>query len=387
MKVLFLCPSLAGAGVERRICTLLRELVRLGVDVRLALLRKEGEFLNEAPETRLVFIPPDPRLQKRLLAITGSRDFVNCVLGVSQIRRMLEETGPDIVVSFTLEATIPMYFVARRRSAKRFAWIISEDSNTAAATVEVCNSGLSASIVQSLLGTIYRKANHIVCVSRSVEVTVRDRYRVDRSRLSSLPNPVDIVRVKKATRKPIELQNHPDYILAVGRLVRIKQFDLLIRAFAELRNNRRFKLVILGEGPERAKLTRMAIDLGLADDIMFAGFVFNPWSFMAHAKLLVLTSKLEGFGNVIVEAMAAGCPIIATRCGGPEEIIQDGRNGILVEPNARAIANAMQLVLADSELSRRLVQNALADIENYTADKVSARFAATLKQVAMEQGL
>ncbi|MGH8550253.1 MAG: glycosyltransferase [Methylococcales bacterium] len=387
MKVLFLCPSLVGAGVERRVCTLVNELERLNVDVRLGLLREEGEFLNEVPANRLVLVPPDARLKKLLLALSRSRDFVNCILAIHQIRGMLRQIEPDFVVSFTLETTIPMYFVALAKHVNRVAWIISEDSNTAAATVEACGSGRSTRIVQALLGKIYRKARHISCVSKSVENTVREIYRVDRSRIGSLSNPVDIARVKEAIHKPLKPVSDADYILAVGRLVPIKQFDLLIRAFAEVRKCQEIKLVILGDGPERENLSRLVAAHGLKEDVLFPGFVDNPWSFMAQAKLLVLTSKLEGFGNVIVESMAAGCPVIATRCGGPEDIIQNRRSGILVEQDATDIANAIQLLLSDLQLSASLVRNALLDVEDYAPDKISTELQALLQQVAIEEGL
>ncbi len=107
---------------------------------------------------------------------------------------------------------------------------------------------------------------------------------------------------------------------------------------------------------------------------------------MAQAKLLVLTSKLEGFGNVIVESMASGCPVIATRCGGPEDIIQNWRNGILVEQDAVEIANAINRVLGDPQLSARLSRNALLDVENYAPDKISAEFQALLQHVAIKPG-
>lgn len=387
MKVLFLCPSLVGAGVERRVLILMKELCRLNVDVRLGLLRKEGEFLDEAPETRLLFVPPGHWLKLILLPLSRSCDFVNCILAIFQIRAMLNAIKPDIVISFTLETTIPMYFVAPGKSAERIAWIISEDSNTAAATGEACSSALAIGLVQFLLGKIYRKACHISCVSNSVRDTVRNVYRVERLRLSVAPNPVDTVRVKKAIAEPLNPLIDFDYIVSVGRLVVIKQFDLLIRAFAEVRKSREIKLVILGDGPERENLFRLVVAQGLDQDVLFPGFVRNPWSYMSRAKLLVLTSKLEGFGNVVVESMAAGCPVIATRCGGPEDIIREFYNGILVDQDIGAIAHAIQLVLDDPRLSERLVRNAWIDVEYYSPGKLALRFLALLTQVAIEQGL
>lgn len=366
--------------MERRVCTLVNELGRLDVDIRLGLLREEGEFLNEVPRSRLVLAPPDARLKNLLHALLRSRDFVNGVLGVWQIRRMIEQIKPDVLVSFTLETTIPTFFAVPAHRAKPITWIISEDSNTARAAALTSRAALSVKMVQALLGKIYQKAHRISCVSNSVANSVREVYRVDRARLDCLPNPVDIARVRKAIRTPSNPAGGSDYILAVGRLVPVKQFDLSVRAFAEVRKHRRIKLVLLGVGPERERLSSLAEAHGVAHDVLFLGFVSNPWSIMACAKLLLLTSKLEGFGNVIVESMAAGCPVIATRCGGPEDIIRNRENGILVEQDMAEIANAVLLLLGDPELSESLVRNAGVDVENYAPERISMKFKAFLQQ-------
>ncbi|MGH8553232.1 MAG: glycosyltransferase, partial [Methylococcales bacterium] len=325
-------------------------------------------------------------LRRYLIALLRWRDGVNCLLAIFQIRTMLKETKPDIVVSFTLETTIPMYFAARKEK-RNLAWIISEDSNTAAATTIAIRPMFLVGFVSAVLGKLYRRACHISCVSKAVHDSVQQVYRVDRTRLSILPNPVEWMRIRKALAEPLNAPMDSDFIVSVGRLVAFKQFDLLIRAFIEVRKSRRIQLVILGEGPERETLMRLVAREGLSRDVLLPGFVNNPWSFMARAKMLVLSSKLEGFGNVIIESMAAGCPVIATRCGGPEDIIRDRYNGLLVEQNAAEIANAIKLLLDDPGLCAKLVQNASLDVPSYSPDKLSIGFQGLLKRVAIEQGL
>lgn len=386
MKVLFLCPSLVGAGVERRVCTLIEALDSFEFDVRLGLLRAEGEFLKEISASRLVLARRIHWLEKLFVPFARFHDFTNGVLGIFQIRQMLKQVQPDIVVSFTLETTIPMFFVSLGKFAYPLPWIISEDSNTAAATVEVCRSMIVAVIVQSVLGKVYRKASHISCVSTSVQNSVQCIYRVSESQLSTQYNPIDLVRVRKGIEAFSEAHSNPNYILAVGRLVPIKRFDLLIRVFAEIRKTRNIKLVILGEGPERENLSRMVIEYGLEEQVIFRGFVCNPWGYMSQAKMLVLTSKLEGFGNVIGESMAAGCPVVATRCGGPEDIIQNNRNGILVEQSCPEIVDAIRLILDDPVFSDRLIRNALVDVERYDPMRISTKFGALLKKMALKRG-
>jgi glycosyltransferase involved in cell wall biosynthesis len=120
-------------------------------------------------------------------------------------------------------------------------------------------------------------------------------------------------------------------ILAVGRLTKAKDYPTLFRAFSLVRQVRPAKLLVLGEGEERSNLERLAIELGIQNDVSMSGFVDNPFAFMAKASVFVLSSAWEGFGNVLVEALACGCPVVATDCpSGPREILDNGRYGRLV---------------------------------------------------------
>jgi glycosyltransferase involved in cell wall biosynthesis len=139
----------------------------------------------------------------------------------------------------------------------------------------------------------------------------------------------------------------PPVILAVGRLTLQKDFPTLIRAFARLRARRSARLVILGEGELRDELEALVAELGLTADVALPGFVDNPFSWMRGSALFVLSSAWEGFGNVLVEAMACGTPVVSTDCpSGPAEILENGKWGRLAavgdaEALARAIAEAL----------------------------------------------
>jgi glycosyltransferase involved in cell wall biosynthesis len=137
-------------------------------------------------------------------------------------------------------------------------------------------------------------------------------------------------------------------ILGVGRLEAQKDFTTLIHAFAIVRRERPCRLLILGEGNERPLLEATVHEVGLSTDVQLLGFVENPYAVMARSDVFVLSSRWEGFGNVLVEAMATGCSLVATDCpSGPREILQDGRLGPLVPPGdpaamAAAILHSLQ---------------------------------------------
>jgi len=119
-------------------------------------------------------------------------------------------------------------------------------------------------------------------------------------------------------------------ILSAGRHAPQKGFDTLLRAFDRL-DEPNTRLILLGDGDERESLIELATELGIEDRTDFPGFVDNPFSYMAQADLFVLSSWYEGFGNVLIEAMAVGCPIVSTDCpSGPNEILDNGHYGALV---------------------------------------------------------
>jgi len=202
-----------------------------------------------------------------------------------------------------------------------------------------------------LVGRHYGAADAVVAVSQAVAEDLAATAELPRSAITVIPNWVTTEIAAAADPAP----DHPWFavgaplVLGVGRLHWQKDFATLIRAFALLRQRRPARLVILGEGPEHGYLEQLAVASGVAADVHLAGFVANPFVWMARASVLAVTSLSEGFGNVIVEALACGLPVVGTDCpGGPREILDGGRFGALVPVgNAAALAAAIEQAIAD----------------------------------------
>jgi len=183
-----------------------------------------------------------------------------------------------------------------------------------------------------------------VAVSKGVAERLRTIPGIDFDRVHVIYNPAWFPEIESRALEPprhpwFEEHNVP-IILSVGRLVPQKDYPTLIRAFELLRRRRKARLLILGEDRLRPDLERMITKLHLNDCIQMPGFVANPWSYMACASVFVLSSAHEGFGNVLVEAMACGTPVVSTDCpSGPAEILDFGRYGPLV-PVGDAVALA-----------------------------------------------
>jgi len=160
----------------------------------------------------------------------------------------------------------------------------------------------------------------------------------------------------------------PPVVLAAGRLTAQKDFPTLLRAFARLVPERDLRLMILGEGPDRAALEAEIEALGLGDRVALLGFQANPFSYMARARLFVLSSAWEGLPGVLIQAMACGTPVVSTDCpSGPREVLEGGRLGPLVpvgdaEALARAIMQTLDAPLPAEILKARAAQYGLAPV-------------------------
>ena len=189
---------------------------------------------------------------------------------------------------------------------------------------------------------------------------------VRRERITTIYNPIVTPHLQgKMTERPDHpwfLDDGAPIVLAPGRLQKEKDYSTLIKAFALLSSRRSCRLVILGEGRGRKRLERLAQELGLAGRISLPGWVENPFAFMSHASLFVVSSRYEGLSMVLVEAMACGCPCVSTDCpSGPAEILRNGEVGPLVPVGDEvALAEVMHQVI-DQPPDRRTLQARATD--------------------------
>ncbi|MCG1055959.1 glycosyltransferase [Mycetohabitans sp. B5] len=184
-----------------------------------------------------------------------------------------------------------------------------------------------------------------------------------------LPNVIDPAVIRAQSEASVELPTRP-YIVSVARLDGDqKDHETLLDAYARMRERGHgdAMLVLVGDGPYRPVLEQRVSRLGLADSVVFAGFHVNPFPFMRHARVLVLSSRFEGFGMVLLEAMALGTPVVSSDCpNGPREVLADGEAGLLVPVgDSVAMAEVLQRVLTDDVLRRRLVSRGLARVQEY----------------------
>ncbi|MCE1237162.1 MAG: glycosyltransferase [Hyphomicrobiales bacterium] len=202
-----------------------------------------------------------------------------------------------------------------------------------------------------------------VCVSDGLRRSVVEEWGGRADKCVRIYNPIEVHGVVPDL-DAAALAAHPPIVLAAGRLVAVKGFEDLLAAFALVRTPDA-RLVILGDGPDRSALLEQARALGVADRLDLPGYVVEPWSWFARARCFALSSRVEAFGNVVVEALAHGLPVVATPCDGPSEILNDPAFGRLVPiDDPAAWAAALDAALAgpgDPEPRRRRAEDFSVD--------------------------
>lgn len=227
--------------------------------------------------------------------------------------------------------------------------------------------------VLALAKLLYRHADRIVTVSTPAAEEFSASYEQGSELITAIPNPLPIASIRRLSTQQVNPAPHTlgPFILGCGRLVKPKGFLDLVSAFALVRKTRPLKLVILGEGPCRDELLDRAAGNGIAEDLVMPGFLQNPYPFFAGAEAFVLPSYSESFSYVLTEAMACGTPVIATRCGGPEEVLQEGRYGLMCDVgDVEALARHMETLLDDREQAQTYRERSSQRAADFSEDRI-----------------
>jgi len=234
------------------------------------------------------------------------------------------------------------------------------------------------------LKQFYKKSDGIVAVSQGVGQDLAKLMGIPPASIQTIYNPVVTADLLDQAKAPIDhpwfAPGEPPVILGAGRLHPQKDFATLIRAFAIVRQQRPARLLIVGGEPaQKQELEALIHELQLEQDAQLFGFTDNPYAFMAKAAVFALSSRYEGFGNVLVEAMATGTPVVSTDCeSGPAEILEDGKYGRLVPvSNSTALAEAILETLTNP-LDGSILQ---VRSQDFTGEKIGRQYINFIKEL------
>lgn len=315
-KISIFLSDLDGGGAERVMLNLAQGFADHNFAVDMVLARREGPYLSQIPDNvKLVDLKA-----KSLLC------------SLHDLSRYLKQEQPIALIS-ALEDTNIVALWAKLLARVEIPVIVTVHNNLSQESENATN--LKRKLVPFFIPWCYRWADAVIAVSHGVAEDLV-KIGVLKKQITVIYNPIVTPELIEKIQQPLEhpwfSQEQPPVILGVGRLTKQKDFSTLIQAFAQVKQHQSARLIILGEGEERPHLESLIQKLSLSKDVALLGFVSNPYAYMKRASLLVLSSAWEGFGNVLVEAMAAGTPVISTNCkSGPAEILADGQYGQLVQ--------------------------------------------------------
>jgi glycosyltransferase involved in cell wall biosynthesis len=357
-KVVLFVDRLGSGGADRQVVELARSFAGLGHWVDLV-----------AGEVNTPFeIPAGARL-----VVLGGRSLPRLTTGLA---RHLRREQPDLLIASKERGnTVAPLARVLARAPTRVVLRLATHLTLAAAN----RARFIYRLIPSAARLTYRLADDLVAISAGV---ARDAERVlglPEGRVRVIHNPVDVARVRAEATRAVDhpwLQPDSDapVVIAAGRLSAQKDFSTLLRAFARLRETTDARLLILGEGKDRIQLEAEVKALGLAGSVQLPGYTTDLAAHMARGRLFVLSSRWEGFGNVITEALAVGASVVATDCeSGPREILAGGRYGMLVPVgDDAALAEAMRISLATPVDRSRLQERAAV----FTPERAVAAYCA-----------
>ncbi|MEG0930120.1 glycosyltransferase [Algoriella sp.] len=328
--ILFILPDLNQGGAERVITTLCNELDRTKFCLKLVLFKKEGYYLNHLKD------------DVEIIELNISRIRYS----IFKIIPLINKLKPDIVftgwgeISAFLSPLIPFF------SKTKF---VTRETNV-----------VSKHVTRKEILFFYRFYNNfhqIIAQSDDMKNDLIDNFKIHSSKIIKINNPVDFEMINRLKEENIEQGNNTSYknIVSIGNLSQRKGFDLLLNVFSYLKNEP-IKLTIFGDGPDKEQLLIQKNDLQL-DNVSFFGKVNNPFPFVKQADLFILSSRYEGFPNVLLEAGACGTYSLANNApGGINEIIQEGVNGEIYDINdTEGFASRIKQILNKSYQKEQII--------------------------------
>lgn len=370
-RILFFTGPLGGGGAESHALRLMNHLDRNRFEIELAVTSRGGSY--------------EPLLAPDIPIHVVSGTWIRSSLGrmfasVPKLRRLLAFGRYDLVCSL-MDIPNLVVLAATAGLRERPAVVLCVQIPP---SIEYSRN-LYGKILLEFIRRQYGRADRIVALSRGVRsdlIGIRPALEKD---TVVIYNACVDERLSSGARDSATVVPRTDrqVVVAVGRLVRQKGYDQLLVAFERLRMTHDAELWIVGEGPERHAIAEQAKRLRIEPFVRLLGSQHDPYAFMRAADVFVLASRYEGFGNVVVEALACGTPVVSTDCPyGPGEVITDRESGLLVPVEApEALAAALRTVLTDRPLRETLIAHGTQRARDFHASVIATEYAAMFDEV------
>lgn len=363
-KILIFIPSLAGGGAERTIINIMKYIDKNMFNVVLVMVNEN--IKNNNKHEYIDLVPEDIEIK-----------YLNCKLSnynvfkiISRLSKTIYNEKPDLIFSTTIKANI-IAIVAKLICKVKIPIVVRESNNRTEAGITILGK-----LITSYL---YKKSQHIISLSKGVKLDLVNNFKINKNNITVIYNPIDINEISKLSLETVDdilIDNSCKIIIASGRLVEQKDYPTLLKAFKQIQREINCKLLILGKGPKEEELKQLCKELNIHNDVVFLGFKYNPYKYMSISDLFILSSRWEGFGHVIVEAMAVGTPVIATNCkSGPSEIIKNEYFGKIVDVgDYDMIAKNAIEILTDRNMRQELSKKSLERSKDFDAQEIVKQY-------------
>jgi glycosyltransferase involved in cell wall biosynthesis len=361
MNVIFVISSLAAGGAQKVLSFLANHWAQRGWHVTI---------LAFSGTSDVPFFPLDPSVRYVPLGLVGESSNIvegawNNVRRILRLRDAIRHHAPKVVIAFMDQENMLTTLAVQGLAVPVIVSV----------RIDPMLSPMGA-LWGLLRDQVYPLTDHVVVPTSRIGEAFSSRIQ---RKVTVIPNPVfppDVIYPRQASITRT--------IIAVGRLTRQKGFDVLMHAFARLTDRYPdWRLNILGDGPLRAELERLRVELNLTELVKLQGESKNIHNHLAQADLFVLSSRYEGFPNALCEAMASGLAVVATDCRtGPREIIEDRVNGLLATPDDIAsLAECMDRLMSDDVERKRLGASAKSISERFHPLKIAEMWDSLIRHV------
>ena len=369
MKLFILIPSLEKGGIERSMSRLSRGLLDRGWDV---------SIISEKPSKESISY-----FDERVKLLSLGSSFINQnsniifsifknILYYFKIKKYIKKYSPDVLLAVK---NIPVSIFLKIILKNKFKLIIREAVNPKYSSITQ-RSLLSRIFVNNLKKLLYPKADNIIAISEGVKQSLVKNFNLDSSKIQTIYNPSADKKILSLAKEDIDrdlISNRP-LIVSIGRLTKQKNHITLLKAFNKIHSNIDCNLYIIGEGSERRNLEKFIKNNNIDDKVKLLGYQNNPWKFLSKSNLFVLPSIWEGFGNVIVESMLIGIPVISSDCpSGPREILNNGKSGKLFQVgDYNHLANIIEEIISSD--NSELINYAKLRSKDFTIEKITQEY-------------
>lgn len=355
--------SFSGGGAERTVLNIINNLNRNEFEPILVIgTNKDAPYLeNLSKEVKIINL--------------NARKLRHSWLALS---KCINKENPDFLFS-TVNPNNIILSLSKMFSFKKNKLIVREANNRTQAGEGSFFNKILTFLSYNLI------ADKVIALSSGVQDDLINNFNINKNKIEVIHNPVEVDYIREISKETVDdfdFSENKKRIIAVGRLAEQKDYQTLLNAFKIISKNN-VQLIILGKGPLEQQLKQTCKGLGIESKVFFLGFKKNPYKYMSRSDLFVLSSKWEGFGHVIVEAMANGTPVISTDCkSGPAEILGEDEYGVLVPTeDPTSLALKIEELLDNNELKKTYSELAKIRANSFNSKNIVKQYEKIFKMI------